>query len=112
LARFTKALSVALLFAGSIGALLPREFTERRRFATWFAGPGFVGSWASGFLLAYVTSTSLFSIWILAAMALSLFSLQVVMYAVGKDGRRSLMTALLTLLPLVATLALMVWRPA
>ena len=44
-------------------------------------------------------------------MALSLLSLQVVLYAVGKDGRRTVATAALALLALAATVALMVWRP-
>jgi hypothetical protein len=111
LTRFTKALAVAALFTGTIGAFLPRDLVERRRFATFFAGPGFVVSWGAGFLLAYLSSTSLFSGWLLGSMALSLFSLQVVLYTVGKDGRRGPITAFLATASLTATLALMVWRP-
>jgi hypothetical protein len=43
---------------------------------------------------------------------LSFLSLQGVLFAVGKDGRRTVPTALVVLLPLLGTLALMVWKPA
>jgi hypothetical protein len=47
----------------------------------------------------------------LVGIGLSLFSLQVVLYAVGKDGRRGPIAAALAITPLVGTAALMVWRP-
>ena len=109
--RFVKVLAVATLFTGSIGSVLARALDDRRRFAYALAGPGFALTWAAGFALAGVTSTSLLSWWILGAMVLSLFSLQVVLFSVGKDGRRNAVTAALILAPLVATVALMVWRP-
>ena len=67
--------------------------------------------WACGFGLALAEDLSLLAAWALGAMALSLFSLQVVLYAVGKDGRRTPTVAVLAVAPLVATVALMVWRP-
>jgi hypothetical protein len=112
LLRFLKVLSVAACFAGTIGAFLPRELRERRIFAYAIAGPGFGAAWACGFGLAGVTSASFLQWWVMASLALSLFSLQVVLFAVGKDGRRKRSVAALALAPLVATVALMVWRPA
>ena len=111
LLRFAKLLSVVTLFTGTVGALLPRDLGDRRRFAYALAGPGFGATWACGFGLEAYEDQPLLSIWILGGMALSMFSLQVVLFAVGKEGRRGPGTAALALLPLVATLALMVWRP-
>jgi hypothetical protein len=111
LLKFVKVLAVAALFAGTVGALLPRDLSDRRRAAYALAGPGFGVTWACGFGLAAYEEVPILSSWILGAMALSLLSLQVVLYAVGKDGRRTPVTAALALLPLAATVALMVWRP-
>jgi hypothetical protein len=112
LLRFLKVLAVAACFAGTVGAFLPRELADRRRFAYFIAGPGFGAAWACGFGLAGVTSASLLQWWVLASLALSFFSLQVVLFAVGKDGRRKPAVAALALASLVAVVALMVWRPA
>jgi hypothetical protein len=104
-------LAVAALFSGTVGALLARDLGDRRRFAYAMAGPGFGLTWACGFGLAAFEEIPILSTWILGALALSLLSLQVVLYAVGKDGRRTPLTAMMALLPLVATVALMIWRP-
>jgi membrane protease YdiL (CAAX protease family) len=109
--HFAKLVAVALLFTGSIGAVFAKDYADRRRFAYALAGPGFGLSWILGFVLAGTVPFSLLSTWILCGLGLSFFSLQVVLYAVGKDGRRTPLTATLILAPLVATLALMVFKP-
>jgi len=111
LLKFIKLLGVAALFSGTVGAFLPRDLGDRRRFAYALAGPGFGVTWACGFGLAAYEEIPILSGWLLGAMALSLLSLQVVLYGVGKDDRRSVASVALALLPLVATVALMVWRP-
>ncbi len=111
LLKFVKLLAVASLFAGTIGALLPRDLGDRRRFAYALAGPGFGVTWGCGFGLAGYEEIPILSTWILGSLALSLLSLQVVLYAVGTDGRRTAGTAVMALLPLVGTVALMVWKP-
>lgn len=111
LLKFLKVLAVAALFSGTAGAFVARDLADRRRFAYWLAGPGFGVAWACGFGLAAYEEIWLLSAWILGTMALSLFSLQVVLYAVGKEGRRSAGAAALAILPLVGAVALMVWRP-
>ncbi len=111
LLRLAKLLSVATLVAGTIGAVLARDLRDRRMFAYALAGPGFGLTWACGFGLAAAEEFSIASLWIVGAIVLSLFSLQVVLYAVGKDGRRTPLVAALALAPLVATVALMVYRP-
>jgi hypothetical protein len=111
LLRFAKVLAVATLLAGTLGAFIARDLRDRRLFAYALAGPGFGAAWACGFCLAGAMEISLLSSWILGAMVLSFFSLQVVLFAVGKEGRRNLTVGSFALAPLVATVALMVWKP-
>jgi hypothetical protein len=106
-----KLLGVATLFAGTLGSFVARDLADRRRFAYALAGPGFGVTWACGFGLAALEERSLLSTFILLAMVLSLASLQVVLYSVGKEGRRSALVALLAIAPLVITVALMVTKP-
>jgi hypothetical protein len=112
LLRLLKILSVAALFSGTIGAVVARDMRDRRIFAYALAGPGFGLSWVCGFGLASLEELPTFSTWVVTAMVCSLFSLQVVLYAVGKEGRRTPWVAILALAPLVATVAVMVYRPA
>jgi hypothetical protein len=106
-----KLLGVVTLFAGTIGSVVARDLADRRRFAYVLAGPGFGVSWACGFGLAALEERSLLSTFILLAMVLSLTSLQVVLYSVGKEGRRSAVVALLAIAPLAVTVGLMVVKP-
>ncbi|MFO0680081.1 MAG: hypothetical protein U0169_26400 [Polyangiaceae bacterium] len=109
--RFVKVISVSTFVAGVVGSFLPTSLADRQRFAYAIAGPGFGASWVTGFVLAGVTSTSFLSTWILGGLTCSFVTLQVVLFSVGKDGRRSPTIAFAALLPLVATIALMVFRP-
>jgi hypothetical protein len=111
LLHFVKILAVAVLFAGTVGAVLARDLGDRRRFAYALAGPGFGATWARGFGLAAALEVSLLSTWVLGAMVLSFVSLQVVLFAVGKEGRRTTLVASLAIAPLVGAVALMVWKP-
>jgi hypothetical protein len=111
LLRFFKVLAVALLFAGTTGAVLARDLRDRRLCAYALAGPGFGAAWGCGFGLAAAMELPLLSTWVVGAMVLSFFSLQVVLFAVGKEGRRTPLVASLALAPLIATVALMVWKP-
>jgi len=111
LLRVIKLLAVSALFAGTIGAFLPRDLRDRRVFAYALAGPGFGLAWATGFALGALEELPLVAVWTIGAMACSLFSLQVVLYAVGKEGRRTGVAAALAIVPLVATVVLMVYRP-
>jgi hypothetical protein len=109
--RLIKVLAVAMVFTGTVGALLPRDLEDRRRFAYFIAGPGYGLAWLTGFVLAWTLEIPVLVFWVLTALALSMFSLQVVLFSVGREGRRGPVTAALALLPLVATVALMLWRP-
>lgn len=110
LLKILKMLGVAALFAGSIGAVFPRALDDRRRFAYLIAGPGFGVTWLAGFGLAFMQGLSLVSWWVLAAIALSLFAIQVVLYSVGVEGRRNGLVAALILVPLAGCVAVMVFR--
>jgi hypothetical protein len=108
--RFLKLLAVAGLFTGSIGAVLPKNLEDRQRFAYFIAGPSFGAAWLCGFGLAVQEEQPMLQTWILGSLALSFFSLQAVLFAVGKEGRRGPAVAIAILAPLVLTVALMVWR--
>ncbi|MFO0681292.1 MAG: hypothetical protein U0234_04535 [Sandaracinus sp.] len=109
--RLVKLLGVSALAAGTIGAFLPRDYDDRQRAAYALAGPGFGVCWIAGFLMVWAQARSLLSLWLLGAMGISLFSLNVVLWAVGKDGRRGPRAAALAIGSLAATIALMVLRP-
>ena len=110
LLKVLKVLGVAALFTGSIGAVLPRALDDRRRFAYFVAGPGFAVTWIAGFFLAMIQQLQLISWWILTAMLLSLFSIQLVLFSVGVEGRRNGTVAALIVLPLVGCVTAMVLR--
>lgn len=109
--RLIKLLAAALWASGTIGAFLPKDLEDRQRAAYFLMGPGFGLSWVLGFVLAFAREMSLLSAWAIGAMALSLFSLNVVLWSVGREGRRGPVGASLAIAGLVGTFALMVFRP-
>ncbi len=111
LLRFVKVLAVAGVFTGSIGAFVPRDLADRRLFAYAIAGPCYGLAWLCGFGLVALEELPFLQSWILGGLALSFFSLQAVLFAVGKDGRRGPGVAIAIVFPLVATVGLMIWRP-
>ena len=110
--RFCKLLAVLMLTSGTVGAFVSRDLTDRRRFAHWLAGPGFGLTWILGFVLASVEGVSFGEPWISGSLLLSLVSQHAVLYSVGKEGRRTRTAVALALMPLLATLALMSWKPS
>jgi hypothetical protein len=111
LLRFLKVLAVAGVFTGSVGAFLPRDLRDRQRFGYLVAGPSYAVAWLCGFGLVGAEQLPFLQTWILGGLALSFFSLQAVLFAVGKEGRRGTGVAVAIVAPLVATVALMVWKP-
>lgn len=112
LLRFVKLLAVMGLFAGTAGVFLSRHHADAERAAFAVAGPSFGVVWVVGFVLAWARGISTLTPWIVGAIALSLVSINAVLYVAGKDGRRSGTTALVAIVPLVVSLALMVWQPS
>ena len=110
--KFAKLLSVTLYLSGSLGAVFARDLEDRQRFAYQLAGPGFGLTWLLGFVLAGLMGQSYLATWILGALALSFASLQGPLFAVGRVGRRTVLSSLVILGPLVATVGLMVFKPS
>ena len=112
--RLLKFIGVGLLFAGTVSVVLPFDMPQatRRKLAFSLVAPGFFATWGAGLALAGLAGHSLMSTWILASFALSILSIQGVIYAAAREGRAGVGASIVALLPLVATLALMVWRPA
>lgn len=111
LLRLAKWLGVMAVAAGTVGAFLPRALDDRQRAAYLVLGPGFGVSWLAGFGLAHARGISLLEPWLLAAMALSMLSLNAVLYAVGREGRRTPRSGGVALVSLAATVVLMVYQP-
>lgn len=109
--RLVKLLAVLMLSAGTIGAFLPKDLEDRQRAAYGLMGPGFGIAWFCGFLMIWAQQRTLLSTWVIGGAVISLFSLNVVLWSVGKDGRRSATAAALAIGSLAATVTLMVLRP-
>ena len=111
--RFAKLLAAFLFVSGAVGALMPGLSHDlRQRYVYRVAAPGFGLSWILGFLLAGLAGYSLFLPWIWLALLTSLLSLQGLLYLAGREGRGGIVPTMIVLLPLVATIALMVFKPA
>lgn len=109
--RLLKILAAMGLAAGIVGAFLPASLEDRQRAAYFVAGPSWGMSMACGFILTWVRGISLLSGWVLASMVLSIFLINVVLFAVGVEGRRNKITSGLALGTLVAIVVLMVYQP-
>ncbi|AKF06316.1 hypothetical protein [Sandaracinus amylolyticus] len=109
--RFVKLIAVAALAAGTVGAFVPLALEDRQRFAYAVAGPGFGAVWIAGWAMAFGGGVSLVAPWIVGAATASLLSINVVLWAVGKDGRRSARAGMTACGLLAVCLALMVWKP-
>ena len=112
--RLLKLLGVGLLFAGTLSVVLPFDMPllTRRKLAFGIAVPGLFVSWGAGLAIAMLAGHSLLSTWILGSFALSILSVQGVMYAAAREGRAGLGASVVAIVPLILTVALMVWRPA
>lgn len=109
--RLLKVLSAMALAAGTVGAFLPEGLSDRQRAVYFIAGPGWGLSMALGFLLTWTRGISLLSAWVLAAMVLAVVQIQVLLFAVGTEGRRRWGPASLALGLLIAIVVLMVYQP-
>lgn len=109
--RFAKLCGVALLATGTIGAFVPRALEERQRFAYAIAGAGLAITWIAGVVMAFGSGVSLLAAWIVGSAVASILSINVVLWSVGKDGRRSIGAAATAGALLAIAIALMVWKP-
>lgn len=98
--------------AGVLSAVFPMEHKTRARLIYTLGGSGFLISWAAGFIYAPLIGYPLSQLWVLGSVATSVFTLNVLLYLAGKEERYGPIPCVLAALGLVATIALMVWRPA
>lgn len=111
LLRFLKLCAVFALGAGTAGAFVPRALEDRRRFAYLIAAPGLFGTWGAGLATALGTGVSPLAAWIVGAVIASTIAGNVVLWAVARDGRRSWGAASISIVALLISVALMVWKP-
>jgi hypothetical protein len=109
--RFAKLCFAALFASGVIGTLVSDDAATRRRSAYLLAGPGFGGSWALGFVLTPLSGASYLAPFVLAGMLTSMVALHIALYRAGKPGRGGRTSVLVGALALLATFALMTFRP-
>ena len=111
--RFFKLLSAFAFVAGSLGALVPGlDHAMRKRFVFAIAAPGFGATWALGFILVSLSGHSVMAPWVILSLVTSMVVLQVLLYLAGREGRGGPKSRGIALFCLIATIALMVWRPA
>lgn len=109
--RFAKLLAVMLFAGGTAGAFLSRDLGDRRRAAFLVAAPGFVATWILGFAMRSAMRTTLATAWIAGAAITSTIAVNLVLWAVAREGRRGWLVASASALMLIATMALMIFRP-
>lgn len=107
--RLLKFCGVALLMGGTLAALLSADETTRKRAVHRFASPGLLATWLAGYLLSLELGVTLSQPWIVGALLLSLASQLALVHVAAHGTSRA--SALAVIVPLVATLALMVFRP-
>lgn len=111
LLKIGKLLGVAAFFAGAIGATYCQSYADRQRFAYRLAAPGFFAVWVFGVAMSQFSHISLASTWLMGGAAMSLVTINAVLYATGREERATRGARIAALAPLVIALVLMVWRP-
>jgi len=106
-----KLLAVIGLFVGTSGVFFADDHQRQQRAAFWLAGPSLGVTWVLGFVLAWARNISTLTPWIVGAMLLSLISINAVLYTAGKPGRVTKTTTLVAIVPLILSVALMIYRP-
>lgn len=109
--RLLKLLAVLAYVTGSTGAALTRDFEDRKRLAYVLGVPGFCLTWALGVALTWQGGVPLLSLWVLGTMALSMLSLNGVLFLAGKAERGGPISRSLVIVPLVLCVALMSLKP-
>lgn len=110
--RFLKIVGTMCFAAGVLSALFPMAHKARARLIYLLGGLGFLISWGVGFVYAPLIGYPLTQTWILASMGTSIFTLNVLLYLAGKESRYGPKPCVFAALGLLATIALMVWRPS
>ena len=105
-----KLLSCLALAAGTWGGLTPNTHADRQRAVYGLATPAFFFTWLFGYAMMRQGGYTMGAPWISASLLTSLLSLLALTRAVEQD-RPAPITSAVAVLGLVATVALMVFRP-
>jgi hypothetical protein len=109
LLQLLKFIGVILFGGGMIASFVVTLPADRKRAVHTVASPGLALTWLAGYLLTLQLGVSLSELWVLGGLLLS-FTAQIMLLR-SATRERTLGNALGALLPLLAVLALMVFRP-
>jgi hypothetical protein len=107
---FVKFLGLCLYVGGATAALLSGDAEARRRAAHAVASPGMLVTWTVGWLLASETGVALTELWTAGGLTFSFVS-QIALVRAASRPHSVSSDRWLVGLPLVATLACMIFRP-
>lgn len=108
--KLVKLAGVTAYAGGLVAGLVASAADERRRAAHRVAASGLVGTWAAGYLLSVLLGVPLTELWILGGVLFSSASKVALVRSVARE-RATRGDVFATLVPFVATLGLMVFRP-
>ncbi|RAL20117.1 hypothetical protein DL240_18580 [Lujinxingia litoralis] len=111
LLKFVKYAGLLLFAAGAAVTFLGREQRLRQRAAYFGAAPGYMATWGGGMLMVGAYGHALFSGWIVVSFLLITAVVNAVMWSAARAERRSPGLGLVSLVAMVASVGLMVFRP-
>jgi len=111
LIQMAKYAGVLLFVGGAIAAFVARELEARRVAVHKVGSPGLLLTWAGGYLLSRELDWPFFEPWLLGAFITTVLAQVVLTWSVAREDRRSRGAGIAVALLVVATLALMVWKP-
>lgn len=110
--RFLKFVGVAVFFAGVVGTFRATDREQRRRWAEGHAAPGYVLTWVMGLGLASTTGATLAQTWIVLGVLAGSLSVLATLAQAHMTAQKSKPLSALASLAFIASLAVMVWKPA
>ena len=111
LIRFAKFAGVLAFAGGAIGALVAPDLATRKTLVHRVASPGLLAVWGFGLLLAFRLGRPWSELWILGAFATSFVLQGLLTWRAARVEHGGPGPAAVALALLVASLALMIWRP-
>jgi hypothetical protein len=105
-----KFLSVMGFAGGAIGVFLATEDDARKRAVHRIASPSLLLVWLLGYALLMIHGWPLFELWVVSSVVLSVITNGVLSYCAARS-KAGPMELFCTIVPLVAIVALMVFKP-
>jgi hypothetical protein len=109
--RFIKFAGVLAFVGGAVASMVARDLASRRIAIHRVASPGLLATWVGGYLLTDALARKTSEPWIGGAFILTFLLQGMLTWSVAREDRRRPAVMLASLALLVATLAIMVWRP-